>query len=158
MRAHRNSALAALGFLLVSAPAMAERVGSYTYNYNWKCVGLCNDKIAIESFKDPKVDGVVCHMSRAVNGSWLPTAEDPSDNSLACRQNGPINADLSALKGSDGEEVFSQKTSMVFKSSSVHRYIDVPNKTIIYLTVSTKLFEGSPKNSISSVPVMPWGR
>jgi CreA protein len=154
--------LGACAALLSAGPAEADHVGSYVYKRNWGCLGLCqNDFIGLESFKDKEIPGIVCHMSRAVNGSWSPLAEDPSDNSLACRQNGPITVDLNKLKaaqGSSGTEVFSQATSAFFKSSTVHRFIDVDNGTIIYLTTSTKLFDGSPKNSISTVTVMPWGR
>lgn len=159
MRSVFAKALLSLGLFVCAIPAQADHVGSYIYKRNWKCAGLCqNDFIGIDGLKDPKVPGVICHMSRAVNGSWNPLAEDPSDNSIACRQNGPITVDLKKLKESDGEEVFNQRTSAMFKSTSVLRYVDVDNNVIIYMTVSTKLFDGSPKNALSTVPVMPWGR
>jgi CreA protein len=115
-----------------------------------------DDDIIIEAFDDPKVEGVACHLSRARKGGvkgMVGMAEDSSDASIACRQVGPIE-----IKGKlkDGEEVFTKKTSMVFKSMQVVRFKDKKRNVLIYLVYSDKVIEGSPKNSISTVPIMPW--
>jgi CreA protein len=80
--------------------------------------------------------------------------EDPSNFSVSCRQNGPIDVDLSKL--GDNEEVFSQKTSIFFKTTRIYRVADRPHNTLIYLAISTKIINGSPANAISTVPIMPW--
>ena len=113
-------------------------------------------KIVIEAFDDPKVAGVTCHVSRAKTGGFkgaLGLAEDPSDAAIACRQVGPINI---KEKLDDGEEVFSQRTSLVFKELHVVRFLDEKRNVLVYLAYSDKLIEGSPKNSISTVPIQPW--
>lgn len=141
---------------LVSSSAWADEVGCVSTTF--RVLGLANDKICVDSFKDPKVDGVVCHVSRARTGGVkgkMGLAEDTSDASIACRQVGPI-----TMKGElkDGEDVFSESRSWLFKKLQVVRFYDKPNNTLVYLTYSDKLVEGSPKNSISTVPIMPWSR
>jgi len=141
--------------LLNSAAAKAEPVGCV--NTTFRMLGLADDKICIDSFKDPKVDGVVCHVSRARTGGAkgaVGLAEDTSDASIACRQVGPITI-KEDLK--DGEDVFRESRSWLFKKLHVVRFYDKPNNTLVYLTYSDKLVEGSPKNAISTVPIMPWG-
>ncbi|PKU21726.1 CreA family protein [Telmatospirillum siberiense] len=137
-------------------PAHAEEVGCVSTNI--RMLGLANDKVCIDSFHDPKVDGVVCHVSRAKTGGVkgaVGLAEDTSDASIACRQVGPI-----AIKGDlkDGEDVFKENRSWLFKRLQVVRFFDKPNNTLVYLSYSDKLIDGSPKNAISTVPIMPWGK
>ena len=116
-----------------------------------------NDKVCVSVFDDPQVPGVVCHISQARKGGWgqpLGLNEDPSNFSVSCRQNGPIDVDLSKL--GENEEVFSQKTSIFFKTTRIYRLVDKPRNTLIYLAISTKIVNGSPANAISTVPIMPW--
>ncbi|MFT5709225.1 MAG: CreA protein [Oceanospirillaceae bacterium] len=133
--------------------ANAEEIGSVDTSF--KLIGA-NHKIVIEAFDDPKVSGVSCHLSRAkkggVSGS-LGLAEDSSDASIACRQVGPIKIE-SELK--DGEKVFKERTSILFKTMQVVRMFDKKRNVLIYLVYSDKLVDGSPKNSISTVPIRPW--
>ncbi|MDR3562637.1 MAG: CreA family protein, partial [Negativicutes bacterium] len=82
-------------------------------------------------------------------------AEDTSDASIACRQVGPITI-KSDIK--DGEDVFKENRSWLFKKLQVVRFFDKPNNTLVYLSYSDKLIDGSPKNAISTVPIMPWGK
>jgi CreA protein len=115
-----------------------------------------NDKIVVDGFDDPKVHGVACHISRAVTGGikgGLGLAEDTSDASIACRQVGPIQipGDLQ-----DGEQVFEERRSLIFKRLHVVRFYDKPRNVLVYVSYSDRLIEGSPKNSISTVPVMGW--
>jgi CreA protein len=115
-----------------------------------------NDRIVVDGFDDPKVEGVACHISRAVTGGvkgGLGFAEDTSDASIACRQVGPIR-----IKGElrDGESVFDERRSLVFKQLHVVRFFDRQRNVLVYVSYSDRLIEGSPKNSISSVPVMGW--
>jgi CreA protein len=116
-----------------------------------------NDKVCVSVFEDPQVPGVACHISQARKGGWgqpLGLNEDPSNFSISCRQIGPIDADLSKL--GDKDEVFSQKTSIFFKTTRIYRLVDKPHNTLIYLAISTKIVNGSPANAISTVPIMPW--
>jgi CreA protein len=118
-----------------------------------------NDKVCVSVFEDPQVPNVVCHISQARKGGWgqpFGLNEDPSNFSVACRQVGPIDVDLAKLK--EGEEVFTQKTSIFFKKTRIYRMIDKPHNTLIYLAVSSKIVNGSPSNAISTVPIMPWGK
>ena len=115
-----------------------------------------NDKIVIDGFDDPKVDGVACHISRAQTGGMkgaLGVAEDTSDASIACRQIGPIK-----IKGeiTDGEHVFDERRSVLFKTLQVVRFFDKQRNVLVYVAYSDRIIEGSPKNSISSVPIMSW--
>ena len=139
---------------LAATAARADEIGCVSTTF--RIVGA-NDKVCIDSFRDPKVDGVVCHVSRAKTGGIAGSvglAEDTSDASIACRQVGPI-----AIKGNlkDGEDVFKESRSWLFKKLQVVRFYDRPNNTLVYLSYSDKLVDGSPKNAISTVPIMPWG-
>jgi CreA protein len=115
-----------------------------------------NDRIVVDGFDDPKVEGVACHISRAVTGGVkgeLGFAEDTSDASIACRQVGPIRI-TGNLK--DGESVFDERRSLVFKRLHVVRFYDRERNVLVYVSYSDRVIEGSPKNSISTVPVMGW--
>jgi CreA protein len=139
--------------LVVSVAADAEEIGCV--ETTWRV--FANDKICVSAFDDPKVPGVTCHLSQARTGGLKGTvgvAEDRSRFSIACRQVGPITVDLAMLP--DEEAAFSERTSILFKQTRVVRIVDRARRTIVYLAYSTKVVEGSPFNSISSVPVMPW--
>jgi len=142
--------LAAL--LLIPSLAFAEDIGSVGYRFKW--LGA-NDRIAVEAFDDPDVAGVTCYISRARTGGIkgaLGLAEDPSDVSIACRQVGPI--DASRLDGiKSPHEVFSERASLIFKTTQVVRFWDARRRVLVYLSYTDRIIEGSPKNSISVVPV-----
>ena len=146
---------AALTFLLAANTANAEEIGSVSTVF--KLLGP-NDKIVIEAFDDPKVDGVTCHLSRAKKGGVtgaVGLATDSSDAAIACRQVGPITVKEEL---EDGESVFNKRTSILFKTMQVVRFMDQKRNVLIYLVYSDKLIDGSPKNSISTVPILKnWG-
>lgn len=130
--------------------ASADQVGSV--DVDW----LGND-IIIEAVKDPQVDGVTCHMAyferglidRLQKGNWF---EDPSNSSIACRQTGPIN--IGDIDTSDeGEDVFSERRSIIFKSIRVKRIFDEANQTLIYIAHARDVQNGSAKMAISTVPL-----
>jgi len=127
--------------------------GSVSTQFRW--LGP-NDKIVIDGFDDPKVQGVACHISRAQTGGVkgeLGVAEDTSDASIACRQVGPIKI-IGELK--DGERVFDEKRSLVFEKLQVVRFFDRERNVLVYVAYSDRIIAGSPKNSISTVPIMGW--
>jgi len=127
--------------------------GSVSTNFRW--LGP-NDKIVVDGFDDPKVQGVACHISRAQTGGVkgaMGVAEDTSDASIACRQVGPIKI-LGELK--DGERVFDEHRSLVFKTLQVVRFFDRERNVLVYVSYSDRVIAGSPQNSISTVPIMEW--
>jgi CreA protein len=116
-----------------------------------------NDKLATYAIDDPLIDGVACHFTVPERGGlsgFLGIAEEVSDISLACRQVGPIHF---KEKFEQGEEMFRRRRSLLFKKMQIVRGCDVKRNVLVYLVYSDKLIEGSPKNSTSSVPIMPWG-
>lgn len=137
-------------------PALADDIGCLSTTFRF--LGP-NDRVCVSAFDDPKVPGVACHIGQARTGGikgGLGLAEDPSRFSIACRQIGPITIDPRKL--AEDEEVYSSRTSILFKNTHVFRMYDEKRNTLIYLAISDKIVEGSPQNSISTVPIMPWGR
>ena len=133
--------------------AHAEEIGSVDTAF--KLLGA-NHKIVVEAFDDPKIAGIACHVAKAQTGGIkgsLGLAEDSSDASIACRQVGPV---VFRESFRDGEEVFTERRSILFKKLRVVRFLDRKRSTLVYLVYSDKLIDGSPKNSLSTVPVMPW--
>ncbi|NGM32332.1 CreA family protein [Methylobacterium sp. DB0501] len=116
-----------------------------------------NDKLVVYGIDDPDVAGVACHYTQPEKGGikgTLGLAEEVSDISLSCRQVGPVK-----FKGKvkQGEVVFSERRSLIFKSMQIVRGCDAKRNTLIYMVYSDKVVQGSPKNSTSTVPLMPWG-
>ncbi len=112
-----------------------------------------NHKIVVDAYDDPEVKGVTCYVSRAKTGGLsggLGLAEDKSEASIACRQTGPISFPK-PIKRQD--EMFSERISLVFKRLRVVRMVDAPRNTLVYLTYSDRVIEGSPQNSVTAVPV-----
>lgn len=122
----------------------------------WKFLSP-DHKLATYAVDDPLIDGVACHFTVPEKGGfsgWIGVAEEVSDISLACRQVGPI-----SFKGGfeQGEEMFRQRRSLFFKRMRIVRGCDEKRNVLVYVVYSDKLIEGSPKNSTSTVPIMPWG-
>jgi len=116
-----------------------------------------NDKLATYGIDDPEVEGVACHFTVPEKGGikgWLGLAEEVSDISLACRQIGPIRF---KEKLGQGDDMFRRRRSMFFKKMQIVRGCDAKRNVLVYMVYSDKLIEGSPKNSTSTVPIMPWG-
>ena len=130
--------------------AMSETIGDVSTTFKLLSP---NDKIVVDVFDDPEVDGVACYLSHAKTGGYkgaLGLAEDTSDAAVACRQVGPISfkGKIDAL-----EEVFNSRSSFLFKHVRVVRMVDHKRNTLVYLVYSDKLIDGSPKNSVTAVPV-----
>ncbi len=114
-------------------------------------------KLAVYAIDDPVVEGVACHFTLPEKGGvegMLGLAEETSDISLACRQVGPISFKEKFEQGSD---MYRQSRSLFFKKMQIVRGCDAKRNVLVYLVYSDKLIEGSPKNSTSTVPIMPWG-
>jgi CreA protein len=148
----RTIPLLAAALTLIAAtgprPVRADEVGSFTNDWT-------GNGIVVEAIEDPEVQGVTCHLAhfsrgildRLTKGNWF---EDPSNASIACRQTGPITVGK-IEKGPKGEEVFSERMSLIFKSLGVRRIYDEKNQTLVYVAYSRQVKDASAKMAISSV-------
>ncbi|ABE55380.1 CreA [Shewanella denitrificans OS217] len=135
-----------LGITVIGLTACSDDVGKVS-------LGLFTTKdVLIDAKHDPKIPGVTCHISRIqANLDFA----DPSDMSISCRQTGPITAaQLENINlDKDGEVVFKESLSILFKSLKVRRIFDKQNQTLLYLSYSTKETNGSHKHALSTVPL-----
>jgi Uncharacterized protein conserved in bacteria len=153
----KSLVLAVLALLLGVLPAAAEGPDLiFKRSTVWKFL-TPDHKLAVYGIDDPLVEGVACHYTVPEKGGvagMFGVAEEVSDISLACRQVGPV---VFKQKMEQGEDMFRQRRSILFKRMQIVRGCDVKRNVLVYLVYSDKLIEGSPKNSTSSVPIMPWG-
>ncbi len=150
MRRPAPRRLVALLALAAALPAVAQPVGEVDTAF--KLLGP-DHKIVVEAYDDPGVRGVTCYVSRAKTGGikgGLGLAEDKAEASIACRQTGPIAFPRPIAQQ---EEMYSERISLVFKKLRVVRMVDSPRNTLVYLTYSDRVIEGSPQNSVTAVPV-----
>jgi CreA protein len=143
--------LAAALMLAASRLAGAEPIGSVDTAF--VLIGP-DHKIVVDAYDDPKVAGVTCYVSRAKTGGLkgaVGIAEDKAEASIACRQVGPISFGSKPLP--QHEEMFSERISLVFKHLRVVRMVDAKRNTLVYLSYSDRFIDGSPKNSVTAVPV-----
>jgi CreA protein len=146
----RVSGFSCLAVLVGVSQAAAEDVGRFRNDWT-------GNGIVVEAIADPKVQGVTCHISRfsrsvidrLTKGNWF---IDPSNSSIACQQTGPLTiGDIDLSEG--GEDVFSERLSLIFKSLAVRRIYDKKNTTLIYLVYSRQVKDASAKMNISTVPL-----
>ena len=150
----RRYAVAAALLLSGCGLSSAEEVGAVDTVF--KFIGP-DHKIVVDAYDDPKVTGVTCYVSRAKTGGikgGLGLAEDKSEASIACRQTGPITFPTGKPLDKQ-EEMFSERISLVFKRLHVVRMVDAKRNTLVYLTYSDRVIEGSPQNSVTAVPLPP---
>ncbi|MFN3657491.1 MAG: CreA family protein [Pseudolabrys sp.] len=150
--------LAAAVFLGLAAPSPAAEQPDLIFKRSTVFKWLSpNDKLATYGLDDPEVEGVACHFTVPERGGfkgWIGVAEEVSDISLACRQIGPIRF---KEKFGQGDDVFRKRRSLFFKKMQIVRGCDAKRNVLVYMVYSDRIIEGSPKNSTSSVPIMPWG-
>jgi CreA protein len=155
----RRCLLAASAVLVaagVVAPAVAQEDLIFKKSTVWKML-TPDDKLAVYGVDDPVVEGVACHYTVPEKGGvsgMFGVAEEVSDVSLACRQIGPIRF---KEKASQGDVVFRERRSLIWKKMQIVRGCDAKRNVLIYMVYTDKLIDGSPQNSTSSVPIMPWG-
>jgi CreA protein len=150
MRMRQLPCAVALLAAVAACGARAEPIGDVDTAF--KLIGP-DHNIVVEAYDDPKVDGVTCYVSRAKTGGVsgaLGLAEDKSEASIACRQVGPVSVRQPLPKR---EEVYSERLSILFKRLRVVRMVDAKRNTLVYLTYSDVLIDGSPKNSVTAVPI-----
>ena len=155
----RRAILAGLGSaLLLVSPASAEETKEIGHvNTALTNLGLTRShRVVVERFDDPKVKGVSCYISQARTGGvagMVGLAEDPARFSLNCTATGPVQVAQNVKRGDTGERVYESDTSIFFKETRVHRFIDEEKGVVVYLAWSTKLVEGSPHNAVAVVPM-----
>src|SRR6476620_10077988 len=155
----KNFLLAALLLFLTGAAAFAQSDDPeliFKKTTVWRLLSP-DAKLATYAIDDPGVDGVACHFTVPEIGGWAGWAgfaEERSETSLACRQVGPVSF---KEKFEQGAEVYRQRRSLFFKKMHIVRGCDAKRNVLVYLSYTDKLIEGSPQNSTSSVPIMPWG-
>jgi len=140
----------AAALALAAAAVQAEQIGDVNTAFQW--IGP-DHKIVVDAYDDPKVAGVTCYVSRARTGGIkgaLGVAEDKAEASIACRQVGPLSIRQPLLQQ---EEVFSERMSLVFKRLRIVRMVDRARNTLVYLTYSDRLVNGSPQNAVTAVAV-----
>ncbi|MGL4441075.1 MAG: CreA family protein [Bosea sp. (in: a-proteobacteria)] len=153
-----TAALTFAAIALAAAPAYANEEPDLIFKKStvWKML-TPDDKLAVYGMDDPLVDGVACHYTTPERGGvagMFGVAEEVSDISLACRQIGPVKF---KQKFEQGDVVFRERRSLIWKRMQIVRGCDTKRNVLIYMVYSDKLIDGSPKNSTSTVPIMPWG-
>jgi len=147
---HPSIRLAAAIIFLGTAAAHAEPIGDVNTAFQW--IGP-DHKIVVEAYDDPKVAGITCYVSRAKTGGIkgaLGVAVDKAEASIACRQVGPVSIKQPLPQQ---EEVFSERLSLLFKRLRIVRMVDRTRNTLVYLTYSDRLVDGSPQNAVTAVAV-----
>lgn len=139
-----------LALMVAASWAHAEKIGDVSTAF--KLLGP-DHKIVVDAYDDPKVQGITCYVSRAKTGGikgMVGLAEDKAEASIACRQVGSVTFGKPLPQE---EEVFSEGLSPLFKKLRVVRMVDKARNTLVYLTYSDKLIDGSPQNSVTAVPI-----
>ncbi|MBR0651533.1 CreA family protein [Roseomonas terrae] len=149
--------LAALFAIALAGPAAAEETREIGYvNTALTNLGLTRShRVVVERFNDPEVGGVSCYISQARTGGvsgMVGLAEDPGRFSLTCVATGEVRVADGARRGERGEQVYESNTSLFFKETRVHRFIDEEQRAVVYLAWSTRLVDGSPYNAVAVVP------
>lgn len=152
------SLLVAAATVLLFAPASANDDPELLFKKSTVWRFLSPDaKLAVYAIDDPLVENVACHFTLPEIGGWkgwAGFAEERSETSISCRQIGPV-----TFKGKfeQGDQAFRERRSLFFKKVQIVRGCDAKRNTLVYLIYSDRVIEGSPQNSTSSVPIMPWG-
>ncbi|UVF18171.1 CreA family protein [Microvirga terrae] len=152
----RNALALAVTLAAVTGAAAQEPDLIFKKSTVWRAL-TPDDKLAVYGLDDPVVEGVACHYTTPERGGISGTfgvAEEVSDISLSCRQVGPVKF---KQKFGQGDVVFSERRSLIFKKMQIVRGCDAKRNTLVYMVYSDRPIEGSPKNSTSTVPLMPWG-
>lgn len=148
--------MAAFALLLSATSAHSRDIGAVSTAF--KLIGP-NHKIVVTAFDDPKVQGVTCYVARPKTGGikgGLGLAEDPSIASVSCAQTAPIRFTAPIDADENGEEVFDESRSLIFKSLEINRLYDRANGSLVYVARTTRIIEGSPSTSLSVVAPMAW--
>jgi CreA protein len=152
----RSTLLAAI--LLLPCAALAEETKEIGYvNTALTNLGLTRShRVVVERFDDPKVEGISCYIAQARTGGvsgMVGLAEDPARFGISCTATGPVKLSEAARRSERGERVYESASSLFFKETRVHRFIDDERGVVVYMAWSTKLVDGSPYNAVAVVPI-----
>ncbi len=142
----------------VASPVFAQSREIGAVSTAFKILGP-NHKIVVSAFGDPKVNGITCYIARPKTGGikgGLGLAEDPSIASVSCAQTGPVTYNGKIDAGENGEEVFDEKRSIIFKTLKINRLYDKENGTLVYVARTTRIINGSPMTALSVVAPASW--
>ena len=151
-----SAIIAVLACPAVSVSSESREIGAVSTAFQF--IGP-NHKIVVSAFNDPKVNGITCYIARPKTGGikgGLGLAEDPSIASVSCAQTGPIVYNGKIDTGTDGEEVFDESRSFIFKTLKINRLYDKENGTLVYVARTTKVINGSPMTALSVVAPVNW--
>ena len=143
---------------LAATPALAQETKEIGHvNTALTNLGLTRShRVVVERFSDPEVAGIACYISQARTGGvsgMVGLAEDPARFGLSCTATGPVTVAEGARRGDRGESVYESNTSLFFKETRVHRFVDEERGVVVYMAWSTKLVDGSPYNAVAVVPI-----
>ncbi len=144
--------------ILLALPAAAQEAREIgAVNTAITNLGLTRShRVVVERFDDPEVGNVSCWISQARAGGlsgMLGVAEDPARFAISCAATGPVTVSPGAARGDRGEQVYESSTSLFFKETRVHRFLDEERNAVVYLAWSTRLVDGSPFNAVAVVPI-----
>lgn len=155
-----NKFLVAVGFftLLIGQAYASDSREIGAVSTAFKLIGP-NHKIVVSAFDDPKIKGITCYVARPRTGGikgGLGLAEDPSLASVSCVQTGPVSYLKKISTDEDGEQVFDESRSIIFKTLDVKRLVDVEKGVLVYVVRTSRIIEGSPDTSVSVVSPITW--
>jgi CreA protein len=135
-------------FCFLAGLSRADEVGRFSNDWT-------GNGIVVEAVADPKITGVTCHLvhfdrsviDRLRKGNWF---ENPSNSGISCQQTGPIVIGK-IVTSAKGEEVFSERMSLFFKSIAVRRIYDKTTDTLIYVAYSRQVQDASAKMGLSTI-------
>ncbi|CAJ1356386.1 unnamed protein product [Effrenium voratum] len=105
---------------------------------------IFKDTINVEAFDDPKVSGVTLYISdfsrsmadRVSKGDFF---SDPGAAGLTCAKSGPVKIAADVKPNKEGEDIFSEARSLLFKTLRVKRIYDPEAKNILYVVFTERL-------------------
>jgi CreA protein len=150
-----STALSILACLLVAcSPAGGEQVGSVDTVFQWLGPTTRSWWRPMTTPRSAASPAMCRGPRRAASRAGWAWPKTRAEASIACRQTGPITFPTGKPLDKQ-EEMFSERISLVFKRLRVVRMVDARRNTLVYLTYSDRVIEGSPQNSVTAVPLPP---
>jgi CreA protein len=140
--------LAALLALAGCGNANEERVADFSNDWT-------GNEMVVTAIRDPNLPQVLCHfasfdrsfLDRIGKGNWF---ENPSNSAIACHLTGAID-EAALAKLPKTEEVFSRGTSLMMKAIAVRRIVDLPNRSLVYVSYGREVASASAKMDMSVI-------
>lgn len=151
--AMHSAAMLALAATLIATPFPAHAEDKRTVGEIQGSGLVFKDTLKVEAFSDPKVSGVQLYLSDFQRPATEKFAKgdlfsDPSQGGLSCTvKPGKVVVSTAASTSKDGEEVFSESRSLVFKSLKVRRLVDREGESVVYAVFSQRLDKNEDSNN-----------